>query len=186
VEWNTLDVKCAAEYSQTVRLPILSTMKQFVAIFTFATLTVLTSGCQFSTSYAVANLSDRELEVQYELKPSGMLPEENVKKPYVLNIDEFNSGNLQWRALPPDKFAVDEQKGIIRAVIQPNQVLEVESEDSVGVENEPERHFDIKKLVLTGLGGSATYEGNDIYKQFTKEEKCWVSLGCTVFVIYYH
>ena len=148
-------------------------------------LALLTSACQFSTSFVVVNLSNSPLEVSYELKPSGMMPHENVRKPYVIGFDEFNSGNFRWRELPSDKFVVDSQKGIVKAVIQPNDVLQIESEDMIDVEEKPSEHFDIKKLNLSGANGLVTYEGDKIFNQFKKEEKNWFSPGGTVYVIYY-
>ncbi len=114
-----------------------------------------------------------------------MMPEENIRKPLFASVQEFNSGNFQWRELPPDKFVIDWEKGIVKAIIQPNEVLKIESEDSIDVKEKPSEHFDIKKLSLNGTSGLVTYEGNQIYKQFKKEEKSWFSPGGTVYVFYY-
>jgi len=159
-------------------------MKYFLA-FTIIILTLLMSACSYITPFVVINSSENQLEIYYELKPSGMMPHENVRKPSVISVQEYNSGNFQWRELPPDKFEVDSAKGIIKAFIQPNEVLQIESEDSIGVEEKPGEHFDIKKLSLNGTSGLITYEGDQIYKQFKREEKSWFGPGGTVFVINY-
>ena len=79
-----------------------------------------------------------------------MMPSENVRKPLVTSVEEFNGGKFQWRELPQDKFTVDSEKGIVKAIIQPDEVLQIENEDSIAVEEKPSEHFDIKKLNLNG------------------------------------
>jgi hypothetical protein len=86
--------------------------------------------------------------------------------------------------LPIDKFVIDSEKGTVKAIIQPNEVLEIESEDSIGVDEKSSEHFDIKKLNLNGAGGLISFEGNQIYKQFKREEKSWFLPGGTVFVMH--
>jgi hypothetical protein len=69
-------------------------MKYFLA-FTIIILTLLISACSFSTPFVVINSSEGQLEVYYELKPSGMMPNENIRKPLVATVQEFNSGDFQ-------------------------------------------------------------------------------------------
>jgi hypothetical protein len=151
-------------------------MKYFLT-FTIIIVSLLISACSFSIPFVVINSSEGQLEIYYELKPSGMMPHENVRKPLVASVQEFNSGDFQWRGLPSDKFVLDLEKGIVKAIIQPNEVLQIESEDSIDVDQKPSEHFDIKKLSLNGTSGLVTYEGNQIYKQFKREEKSWFSPG---------
>jgi len=158
---------------------------KYLFTFTITLFTLLISACSFSTPFVVINSSNSQLEVYYELKPSGMMPNENLRKPLVLSVEEFNGGNSQWRELSLDKLTIDSEKGIVKAIIQPNEVIEIESEDSIGVDKEPSEHFDIKKLKLDGTSGLITFEGNEIYKQFKREEKRWFSPGGTVYVFYY-
>ena len=159
-------------------------MKYFLA-FTIIILSLLISACSFSTPFVVINSSEGQIEIYYELKPSGMMPHENIRKPQVASVEEFNSGKFQWRELPPDKFVIDSEKGTVKAIIQPNEVIEIESEDGIGVNEKPSEHFDIKKLNLNGASGLIGFEGNQIYKQFKREEKSWFSPGGTVYVFYY-
>lgn len=159
-------------------------MKKYFLVCFITGFTLFTSACSYSTYFTVVNSSKSPLEVYYELKPSGMMPHESVGKPVVASFEEFESGKFQWRELPQDKFSVDSEKGIVKAIIQPNEVLQIESEDSIGVSQKPSEHFDIKKLNLNGESGLITYEGDQIYKQFKREEKGWFG-GKTDYVMYY-
>ncbi len=160
-------------------------MRKYFLVCVAVAFALLATACQFSTYFAVVNSSNSQMEVSYELKPSGMMPNENIRNPRILSIAEFDNNKFEWRELPPNRFEVDKEKGIVKAQVEPNEVLQIEDEDSYYVAKEPNEHFDVKKLNLKGINGSVTYEGNQIFKQFQKEEKGWFGFGGTIYVIYY-
>lgn len=122
-------------------------MKKYYLRFLVIAFALFGSSCLSSTYFAIVNSSNSELAVHYEMKPSGTAPHEGIRKPSILSIEEFRSGKFQWRELPPDRFTIDVEKAIVKALIEPNEVLQVEDEDSIDVDEEPsEQQFDIKKF----------------------------------------
>ena len=114
------------------------------------------------------------------------MPNETIRKPSIVSYDDFSDGKLDWKELGDQRFAIDYDKGSVSVSLQPNDVLQIEREDIFWIDKEPEEYFDIKKLVLTGSGGTVAHEGPGTYKQFIREDHGW-SIGprAPVFTLYY-
>jgi hypothetical protein len=115
-----------------------------------------------------------------------MMPEENIRKPSVISLDDMGHGRYDWKELDEQRFTINYQKGLVSVQLQPNEALQIEREDIFWIDKEPEEHFDIKKLVLTGSAGTVTYEGPGTYKNFTREDNgWWIGPSVPIFTLYY-
>lgn len=87
-----------------------------LSLLALIVLSVLLSGCSFSTSLVVINKSDKPIEVTYQFKdsPGSFNPQLPKVKP-VAQVDD----DTAWRELPADQYVTNSYSRAITVTVAP-------------------------------------------------------------------
>jgi hypothetical protein len=151
-------------------------MKRKVIALLLVVSMLLSSACSVVREFVIVNESDGLLEVEYTLKPSGMLPNRQIEMPVLLCADKLSKSEWAWRALPYERYHIDHKSGHVSVRLGPNEVLRVaEVMNYSGHESEhSESKFDIASLRLEGVRGTVKYEGRQALTQFIESDSMYI------------
>jgi hypothetical protein len=149
------------------------TKKNFLVNLTIF-ITVFLSACSFSADFVIVNNSGAFVEVSYETKHK---PTYKSIKPYLVSLENFNSGNKEWREVPEDRLKIDNEKPIVEVKVAPNEVLRFESVDAGRIKSDPYDELNTNRLTITGKNGSIILEGNQVFEQLEPQSSRWILFG---------
>lgn len=132
-------------------------------------LSVLLSGCSYSTDLAVINLSDQPLIVRYLFKPHSS--PFDPRKPSIKAVAEMDS-NDQWLELTETQYTIDSQMRSVTLTIAPRTAVLVERVRGPGISEDAES-FPINEIVMRGAYGTISLHGEQVRKGFVGEESVY-------------
>lgn len=150
-------------YQRLVRI-VLASVLFFVAFGTIA--------CSFVIGFTIKNSSDRELIVAYNLRNAdfGLEPE---------LVEKNNSGERKYTKFPEDRLKVDFDNRSVEFRLLPSeevQILRMQDRSS----SEYEKAFNLTSLKLSSSDSKATFEGRQIFAQFSPIKASAFTFGPSV------
>lgn len=127
---------------------------------------VLLSGCSFSSDLVVMNLSDRPIDVRYRFKeyPGPFSPD---SKPATKPIAEI-SRDYDWHELSPDRYVVGSHTRTVTVTVAPKTALLV---DQINGSLRDDDSLRISEIMMRGAGGIVILQGTQLRKSFVREKK---------------
>lgn len=164
-------------------------MKNCCLIFLITAAAVLTAACQTFTDFVIVNQSGAKVEFSFERNSErALITPADLKNSRLrlIGLKEFESGSFEWRELPAERLQVDAETRTAKIEIESGEVLRFDLDSYDSPETYlPGSDFKIKKMTLSGVNGSITYEGANIYKQFERKTRGWFSTTGDYHVIAY-
>ena len=131
----------------------------------FIFLALATSGCSYSTDFAVVNESGAPLHVTYKVKayPGKFAPE----IPATVPLSEMGSKSNDWTKIDSAEYQVDEHNHTVSLVLKPGQAIRVASLHNYTGHDDRE-DFPIEELLIVGAHGQSQFTGDQARRNFEK------------------
>lgn len=135
---------------------------------TLIILSVLLSGCSFSTSLVVINKSDKPIEVTYQFKdsPGSFNPQLPRVKP-VAQLDD----DTAWRELPADQYVTNSYGRAITVTVAPKTAVLIDQVRGPGIPDDSSFH--LSDVVVRGAYGTIMLHGQQVRKAFIEDGKVY-------------
>lgn len=139
-----------------------------LSLFALIILSVLLSGCSFSTALVVINRSDKPVEVTYQFKdsPGSFEPPRPKTKP-VAELDD----DTAWLELPAEQYATNSYNRAISVTLAPKTALLVDRVRGPGIPDDTD--FPLSDVVVRGAYGTIMFHGQQVRKGFVEEGKLY-------------
>lgn len=139
-----------------------------LSLFALIILSVLLSGCSFSTALVVINKSDKPVEVTYQFKdsPGSFEPPRPKTKP-VAELDD----DTAWLELPAEQYATNSYNRAISVTLAPKTALLVDRVRGPGIPDDTD--FPLSDVVVRGAYGTIMFHGQQVRKGFVEEGKLY-------------
>lgn len=139
-----------------------------LSLFALIILSVLLSGCSFSTALVVINKSDKPVEVTYQFKdsPGSFEPPRPKTKP-VAELDD----DTAWLELPAEHYATNSYNRAISVTLAPKTALLVDRVRGPGIPDDAD--FPLSDVVVRGAYGTIMFHGQQVRKGFVEEGKLY-------------
>ena len=140
-----------------------------LSVLALIILSVLLSGCSFSTSLVVINKSDKPIEVTYQFKDSpGSF---NPQLPKVKPVAQLDDDDTRWRELPTDQYATNSYGRAITVTVASKTAVLIDQVKGPGIPEES--RFHLSDVVVRGAYGTIMLHGEQVRKAFVEEGKLY-------------
>ena len=131
-------------------------------------LSVILSGCSFSTSLVIINKSDKPIEVTYQFKdsPGSFDPRRPKVKP-VAEVDD----DTEWRELPAEQYVTNSYGRALSVTVAPKTALLIDQVRGPGIPGDDDFH--LSDIVVRGAYGTIMFHGQQVRKAFVDEGKVY-------------
>ncbi len=145
-------------------------MKRIVLVPLILITTTIT-GCSYITNLVVVNLSDKAIEVTYQIKlfPGPFHP---PLTPAIKPTNELDDDTL-WSELSPDQYKLYPESRSVTVTLMPNTAVRVGQVQGPGMPEgaEAAASFEIEEIVIVGAYGEMKFQGEQVRKSFKPESK---------------
>ena len=128
------------------------------------------TGCSFSIPFNIRNLSDQAITVIYSLKDlsNGFAPR--------LKSENRAEDGTNYIQIPQDRISIDTENRVVEFKLLPNGNVELYSVHDK-LDNQYEEEFNLTNLHITGVDGTISLTGREIFKSFRPIKKSWYVFG---------
>jgi hypothetical protein len=140
--------------------------------------------CSGSVEFVLVNESDTTIEVEYVADMKSYLPQGSAEVPEAFTPKTMSYGKWEgghthadWTPLTNNEYSVDPSHGKFRIIVPPRTALRLsEVSDSIFF-SDSYKDFQLKKLQIRGLYGNVSFEGIQLFREFTRNgrQKCAVT-----------
>ena len=112
--------------------------------------------------FVIVNASDNTIEIEYVIKESGMLPQENLFLPQTITLVDWGKwfGRKNWQPKLPEEYDFVDSERKFRVKLKPKEVLLIEREDSFFIKEDGEHGYDLKDLRIRDNGKEIYFENS--------------------------
>lgn len=127
--------------------------------------TLILSGCSYFADFVLINKSTNSVVIEYFMKPTDAIRHPRVKA-RLASLHQHQTNPREFNAFPEERLWVSDNGLSARVKLLPDEVLFLAAHDIRNIADEPVLKSGIAKLSILSGSGSATFEGDQVFKQF--------------------
>jgi len=148
-------------------------MKWFV-LTSLLFLTLVASGCSYSTSFVIVNDADYSIEVSYRIKAVPAGPRFLDVPPGVISAADIETRDREkWTKLGSDHYRIDQVNRTVIVTLAPHEALWVTSMSHYigGIDPNDVQDFPIQDISISGSEGEMKFTGDQARQSFERESQ---------------
>lgn len=123
--------------------------------------------------FVIVNDSDNTIEIEYAIKDSGMMPQEDLFLPQTTTLANWRKWfrRREWQPKPPAEYDFVDNEGKFKVKLKPKEVLLIEREDSFFINEDSENGYDLRDLRIRDDGKEIYFENSKrLLEEFKNNE----------------
>ncbi|HEX6730519.1 MAG TPA: hypothetical protein VF074_10930 [Pyrinomonadaceae bacterium] len=146
-----------------------------VASVMFIFFALATSGCSYSTDFAIVNESGAPVHLTYRFKAYPGKFEPAI--PATVPLSEMGSKSNDWTKIDSSEYQVDEHNHSISLILKSGQAIRVASLHNYTGHDDRKKDFPIEELLIVGTHGQSQFTGDQVRRNFEKLSANLYTLG---------